>query len=409
MTEYWAEFEARINWLQMYERTIYVEVCAQSENCPPDLISSPATKRRRSVNVQVQKRPVECEQCDCVVQYYEGDRNRTYSSSPTSFVPTGAEIWPNRIITPQNEDNCVEDEGLSTEAMSFLNAQNDYFGSGGEYIADRIEHDFDLRWDHNRARQICIAHMDPEKMNLMDLYFACCRGLRLISFWKRFESLEKPSQVACDLGAQVAVIFPQFYQFWLPVLAGPHVQLQTGSLTGGEIPKEVIWPRRWWKEALRRHNAQFELKRVYGSDSLISLEKVITMVQSHVLNILTVQNIEAMDEVVQHKTSRHLKTVLDKIQYYSTNVDECEISDQPVDLDNNYHRPGEVDRLSKLSVEEEDKNYLKRLIKSYFCMHEYLCSTIGAARLHFVNSDLHRLKTDLERNLVASQKYYQSV
>ena len=46
--------------------------------------------------------------------------------------------------------------GLSREAISFLNAQNDYFGPGGEYIADRIEQDFDLRWDYKRARHVMI-------------------------------------------------------------------------------------------------------------------------------------------------------------------------------------------------------------------------------------------------------------
>ena len=45
-------------------------------------------------------------------------------------------------------------KGLSREAISFLNAQNDYFGPGGEYIADRIEQDFDLRWDYKRARTV---------------------------------------------------------------------------------------------------------------------------------------------------------------------------------------------------------------------------------------------------------------
>ena len=105
----------------------------------------------------------------CPKQYYEGDqRARTYSSCPGSFKPTGAEIWPLGITVPHcQEDNCVEDEDLSREAMSFLNAQNDYFGIGGEYIADRIEADFDLRWDYKRAREICIAHLDPSNMDLM--------------------------------------------------------------------------------------------------------------------------------------------------------------------------------------------------------------------------------------------------
>jgi len=408
----------------MYERTIHIDVeksdcadeCNESQTqvtSPRDLgLASPAIKRRRSVKVQ--KRSVECEQCECVVQYYEGDRNRTYSSSPNSFVPTGAEIWPHRIITPWPNEDCVEDEGLSTEAMSFLNAQNDYFGPGGEYIADRVEHDFDLRWDYNRARNLCIAHLDPEKMNLMDLYFACCRSSRLISFWSRFESLEKPSQVACDLGAQEVVSFPQFYLYWLPGLAGPHVQLQTGSLTGGEIPKGVIWPRRWWKEALRRQNALMELRRIYGIDSLNLLQDLIQRIKGHLLNILTVKNIETMDEVVKSKTSRHLKTVLGKIRHYSCNVEhidesESSISKQAVDFDNQYHRPNEIARLAMRNVSDNVENPTKKLIKSYFCMHEYLCSTVGAARLHFVVDDFHYHKVAVERNLAASEEYYKNV
>ena len=78
MSEYWSDFEARINWLQMYERTIHIDVeksdCADECNegqtqvtSPRDLgLASPAIKRRRSVKVQ--KRSVECEQCECVVQ-----------------------------------------------------------------------------------------------------------------------------------------------------------------------------------------------------------------------------------------------------------------------------------------------------------------------------------------------------
>ena len=91
----------------------------------------------------------------------------------------------------------------------------------------------------------------------------------MISFWLQFESLEKPSQVAWDLGGQAGhVNFPEFYLYWRPDFAGPHVQLQTGSLTGGYIPTGVVWPRRWWKEALRRRNALIDLRKNYGADSL---------------------------------------------------------------------------------------------------------------------------------------------
>ena len=172
MTEYWCEYEARINWLQMYERpndaSSEVTEEATVQNCDKIAVdcTSPESKRRRSGSLyklpNVHTRPVSCEQCECIIQYYEGDQNRTYSSSATSFIPTGAEIWPAGIIA----DNCIDDEGLSAEALSFLNAQNDYFGPGGEYIADRIEKDFDLRWDYDRARQLCIAHLDPLTMNL---------------------------------------------------------------------------------------------------------------------------------------------------------------------------------------------------------------------------------------------------
>ena len=161
----------------MYQRKRYVDdndSIANNESISTIACASPVSKKSRRTSSgrlyhvpEIQTRPVSCEHCACDVQYYEGDQNRTYSSSANSFIPTGAEIWPCGITMPRrDEDNCVDDEELSMEAMSFLNAQNDYFGPGGEYIADRIEQDFDLRWDYKRARQICIAHLDPTKMNL---------------------------------------------------------------------------------------------------------------------------------------------------------------------------------------------------------------------------------------------------
>ena len=48
-----------------------------------------------------------------------------------------------------------------------------------------------------------------------DLYFALSRGIRLISFWLQFESLEKPTQVAWTLGGQAGhQHFPEFYLYW---------------------------------------------------------------------------------------------------------------------------------------------------------------------------------------------------
>ena len=68
------------------------------------------------------------------------------------FLTQKIQFWSGKL-----EKNVFESlEGLSREAISFLNAQNDYFGPGGEYIADRIEQDFDLRWDYKRARIVII-------------------------------------------------------------------------------------------------------------------------------------------------------------------------------------------------------------------------------------------------------------
>ena len=56
--------------------------------------------------------------------------------------------------------------------MSFLNAQNDYFGSSGEYVADNIELNLNFRWDMKRARDLCIAHKCPDNFNLMVSIYA---------------------------------------------------------------------------------------------------------------------------------------------------------------------------------------------------------------------------------------------
>ena len=53
------------------------------------------------------------------------------------------------------------------DAMSFLNAQSDYFGSCGEHIADNIELSLNFRWDMSRAREMCIAHQNPDTFNLI--------------------------------------------------------------------------------------------------------------------------------------------------------------------------------------------------------------------------------------------------
>ena len=47
-----------------------------------------------------------------------------------------------------------DEQDCAKKLVCVLNAQNDYFGPGGEYIADRIEQDFDLRWDYKRARNV---------------------------------------------------------------------------------------------------------------------------------------------------------------------------------------------------------------------------------------------------------------
>ena len=60
------------------------------------------------------------------------------------------------------------------DAMSFLNAQSDYFGSCGEHIADNIELSLNFRWDMSRAREMCIAHQNPDTFNLIVSYFTFC-------------------------------------------------------------------------------------------------------------------------------------------------------------------------------------------------------------------------------------------
>ena len=72
------------------------------------------------------------------------------------------------MTKPKNFDlNCVEDDELDQEAMAFLNAQNDYFGVGGEHVADNIELNLNFRWDMTRARELCIAHKCPDDFSLM--------------------------------------------------------------------------------------------------------------------------------------------------------------------------------------------------------------------------------------------------
>ena len=91
-----------------------------------------------------------------------------WNSSEPHFEPTGSELWPDEVTKPKNFDlNCVEDDELDEEAMAFLNAQNDYFGVGGEHVADNIELNLNFRWDMTRARELCIAHKCPNDFSLM--------------------------------------------------------------------------------------------------------------------------------------------------------------------------------------------------------------------------------------------------
>ena len=121
-----------------------------------------------------------------------------------------------------------------------------------------------------------------------------------------------------------------------------------------------------------------------------------------------------MNEVVRSKTSRHLKTVLDRIQRYSNDMDSTDPAEADperfINFDHKYHQPLEIESLSTTLINEliDDGSHTKRLIMSYFCMHEYLCSTIGAARLRFRAETLNQLKTDVELNLLASQDYYEN-
>ena len=59
-------------------------------------------------------------------------------------------------------------------------------------------------------------------------------------------------------------------------MAGPHVQLQTGSLSGGNIPQGILWPRRWWREALRRRNAIQECRSLNGPDSILKVNQILS-------------------------------------------------------------------------------------------------------------------------------------
>jgi len=403
MSELWCDYEARTEWPGLNFET------AEED-------SNPNIKRRRSRSKdsrrdqrdrETTRKIVEAvEECECDIQYYEGDQNRTYSSSINSFIPTGAEIWP-RSITEYNSD---ADSGLSREAISFLNAQNDYFGPGGEYIADRIEQDFDLRWDYKRARQLCIAHLNVEKMTLIDLYFALSRGIRLISFWLQFESLEKPTQVAWTLGGQAGhQHFPEFYLYWRPDMAGPHVQLQTGSLSGGNIPQGILWPRRWWREALRRRNAIQECRSLNGPDSILKISKLFERAKKHIERILVEKNVSIFDQVLQRSCSRALPEVSKKIQSILGRVferDTIRNDRQIVNFGHQFHQPNEIFKLSQKRYGQIDFSSVRQMTLDYFCLHEYLCSTAGAARLKFCGGDLARLVEKFSTSLSESENYF---
>jgi len=303
MSELWCDYEARINWLQMYSMPPMIIPSTVDDDEPAPARThkrrkneedplSPRSKRAarctlmadRSLSVDAvdtvatvppppppppQFRSGQCDQCPAEIQFYRGAANRTYSSEP-HFEPTGSELWPDEVTKPKNFDlNCVEDDELDEEAMAFLNAQNDYFGVGGEHVADNIELNLNFRWDMTRARELCIAHKCPNDFSLMDLYFAVVRGRKLLTYLSQFERLDDAVNTALSIGRQNghANTYPQFYLFWRPDLAGAHVQLQTGSLQGAYIPFGAInWPRRWWREALRRSTALQELKQVMGCD-----------------------------------------------------------------------------------------------------------------------------------------------
>ena len=75
MSELWCEYEAKINWLQMYRRSTYVG----HDTPEPDALefSSPATKRRKPDESECDEceipgpeiaKAISCENCDYEIQ-----------------------------------------------------------------------------------------------------------------------------------------------------------------------------------------------------------------------------------------------------------------------------------------------------------------------------------------------------
>jgi len=368
MSELWCDYEARINWLQMYSMPSPMIIpSTQVDDDDDDDVEpvsgrthkrrkneedplSPRSKRAARCSTRQmdraepstsddtvddetdveslppppppppQLRSGQCDQCPAEIQFYRGQANRTYSSEP-HFEPTGSELWPDEVTKPKNFDlNCVEDDELDQEAMAFLNAQNDYFGVGGEHVADNIELNLNFRWDMTRARELCIAHKCPDDFSLMDLYFAVVRGRKLLSYLSQFERLDDAVNTALSIGRQNghANTYPQFYLFWRPDLAGAHVQLQTGSLQGAYIPFGAInWPRRWWREALRRSTALQELKQVMGCD-LKQIDSLMSEILSHINDLLTRGASSALDHVLSNTYNQQLYPVVKLITQHAT-------------------------------------------------------------------------------------------
>lgn len=442
MSELWCDYEARINWLQMYsippamfptdetEQRLKTHKRRKSQDDP----LSPRSKRaaRCSINpersddspvvepivpVQPQLRESLCDQCPAEVQFYRGAANRTYSSEP-HFEPTGSELWPDEVTKPKNFDlNCVEDDDLDQEAMAFLNAQNDYFGVGGEHVADNIELGLNFRWDMNRARELCIAHKCPNDFNLMDLYFAVTRGRKLLAYLSQFERLDEAVNTALSVGRQNGHgnTYPQFYLFWRPDLAGAHVQLQTGSLQGAYVPFGAInWPRRWWREALRRSVALNELKQQTGID-LQQIDKLMNDVLIHVNDMLTRGAESTMDQVFDAKYKQKLYPVVKLITQYATEelqpttISNSLSADQLrlVDFDCPTHRPNVLlGQTRHQPLTRGFQSSTRRLSCAYYSMHEYLCATCGAARLRFSPSEFLPLMSELQSALDHNRAIY---
>ena len=99
--------------------------------------------------------------------------------------------------------------------------------------------------------------------------------------------------------------------------------------------------------------------------------------------------------------------VLSRIEHFvRSGVSANSLDQDEVIYDNKYHRPMEIENLSRKSAAAVGEKCIRRLICSYFCLHEYVCSTIGAARLRFRAKDFHRYIIDLQTNLLASQNFY---